>query len=99
MKRFMPLILLAVLGGAYLAYKHYLAGRPFEWAGTVEARTVTVGSRTGGRIAKLNVQEGDRVAAGQLLITLETGDLEPQIAIARAQLDQAQAAEDKLRAG
>lgn len=99
MKRFLPLIVLAILAGVYLGYKRYLAGRPFAWAGTVEARDVTVGSRTGGRIKKLLVQEGDRVTPGQVLIELEPGDLTAQRAMADAQLAQAQAAFDKLKKG
>lgn len=99
MKRFLPLIVLAVLAGIYVGYKRYLAGQPFEWAGTVEARTVTIGSRTGGRIKKINVQEGDHVTTGQGLIELEPGDLSAQRAIADAQLQQAQAAFDKLKKG
>ena len=99
MKRFLPLIVLAVLAGVYVGYKRYLAAQPFEWAGTVEARTVTVGSRTGGRIKKINVQEGDHVTAGQALIELEPGDLTAQRAMAEAQLEQAQAAFDKLKKG
>ncbi|HEU0035139.1 MAG TPA: HlyD family efflux transporter periplasmic adaptor subunit [Kofleriaceae bacterium] len=99
MKRAIPLVLLVVILGAYLAYKHYLAQRPFEWAGTVEARAVTVGSRAGGRVKTVLVREGDHVAAGQPLVELEPGDLEAQRAIARAQLAQAQAAYDKLKGG
>jgi len=99
MKRFLPLIVLAVLAGVYVGYKRYLAGRPFAWAGTVEARDVTVGSRTGGRIKAIKVQEGDRVTAGQILIELEPGDLTAQRAMADAQLAQAQASLDKLKKG
>ncbi len=99
MKRFMPLIVLAVIGGVYFAYKHYLAGRPYEWTGTVEARTVTDGSRTGGRIKRIAVQEGDHVTPGQVLLELEPGDLAAQRSIAQAQLDQVQAALDKLEKG
>ena len=99
MKRFLPLIVLAVIAVTYFAYKRYLNGKPFEWAGTVEARDVTVGSRTGGRIAKINVQEGDHVNAGQVLIELEPGDLTAQRAIADAQLAQMQAAYEKLKKG
>ena len=99
MKRFLPLIVLAVIAVTYFAYKRYLDGKPFEWAGTVEARNVTVGSRTGGRIAKIAVQEGDHVAAGQVLIELEPGDLTAQRAIADAQLQQMQAAYEKLKKG
>jgi HlyD family secretion protein len=99
MKRFLPLIVLAVIAVTYFAYKRYLNGKPFEWAGTVEARDVTVGSRTGGRIAKISVQEGDHVNAGQVLIQLEPGDLTAQRGIADAQLQQMQAAYEKLKKG
>ncbi|MDX2087952.1 MAG: HlyD family efflux transporter periplasmic adaptor subunit [Kofleriaceae bacterium] len=99
MKRLVPVILLAVIGAAYVGYRIYLAGRPFEWAGTVEARAITVGSRTGGRVAKVLVQEGDPVAAGQPLLELERGDLDAQRAAAVAQLEQARAENDKRRAG
>src|SRR5437868_13948958 len=99
MKRLLPLLVIASLAGVYVAYKHHLAGRPCEWAGTVEARTVTVGSRTGGRVSKIAVQEGDRVAPNQVLVELEAGDLTAQHAIAVAQLDQATAALDKLKRG
>lgn len=99
MKRFLPLIVLVAITATWFGYKHYLAGRPFAWAGTVEARTVTVGSRTGGRIKRIDVQEGDHVIAGQPVMELEPGDLTAQRAIADAQFEQAQAAYDKLKKG
>jgi multidrug resistance efflux pump len=99
MKRVIPLLLLVAIGGVYLIYKHYLSLRPFEWAGTVEARTATVGSRTGGRVKAVLVKEGDHVAANAPLVELETGDLDAQLAVARAQLEQMQAALDKLEKG
>jgi HlyD family secretion protein len=99
MRRFLPLLLLAVIGAAYFGYTRYLSHRPFEWAGTVEVRDVKVGSRTGGRIKQVLVREGDKVAAGQPLVLLEPGDLEAQRAMAAAQLEQAQAALEKLQHG
>ncbi len=99
MRRFIPLILLVAIGAAYFAYKRYLAHQPYEWAGTVEARAVTVASRTGGRIKQVLVREGDTVKPNQPLILLEAGDLEAQRAIAIAQLEQARAALDKLEKG
>jgi multidrug resistance efflux pump len=99
MRRLIPLVLLVAIVGIYVAYNRYLAGRPFAWAGTVEARAVTVGSRTGGRIKQILVREGDRVQTGQPLVILETGDLEAQRSIAEAQLEQMQAALDKLEKG
>ena len=99
MRRFIPLILLVAIGAGYYAYKQYLARRPFEWAGTVEARSVSVASRTGGRVKQVLVHEGDSVQANQPLVILEPGDLEAQRAIANAQLEQAKAALDKLEKG
>ncbi|MEO8703430.1 MAG: HlyD family efflux transporter periplasmic adaptor subunit [Kofleriaceae bacterium] len=99
MKRAIPLVMLLVIGGVYFAYKRWLAHRPFEWAGTVEVRAVTVGSRTGGRVKQVLVREGDRVTANAPLVILEPGDLDAQRAIAQALLEQAQAALDKLTKG
>jgi multidrug resistance efflux pump len=98
-KRALPLVLLVVIGATYYIYEHFLLRQAYTWSGTVEARAVTVGSRTGGRIQKILVHEGDSVQAGQLLIVLEPGDLEAQRAIAAGQLEQAQAALDKLQKG
>jgi HlyD family secretion protein len=98
-KRAVPLLLLAVIGVTYYVYEHFLVRRPYTWSGTVEARAATVGSRTGGRIQKILVREGDRVQAGQALLVLEPGDLEAQRAIAAAQVEQSQAALEKLQKG
>ncbi len=85
--------------GAYFGYRKWASTQPLEWSGTVEARTVEVGSRAGGRVKEVLVKEGDRVKAGDRLIVLEPGDLEAQALMAQAQLEQAQAALKKLRAG
>jgi HlyD family secretion protein len=45
------------------------------FTGTVESRTVRVGSRFGGRVQEVLVREGEMVKAGQALIRLEPGDL------------------------
>lgn len=99
MKRLVPVVLLVLIAGAYVAYKRYISARPFQWAGTVEARSISVGSRTGGRVAKVLVVEGDQVKPGQVLIELEHGDLDAQRAGAAAQLAQMAATLDKLKAG
>ena len=87
--RLIPLVLLLGGGGAY-AYKRYRdAHAPYEWSGTVEAHTVTLGSRAGGRVKEVKVREGDAVKAGQPLVELEPGDWPAQLA--QAQAAQAQA--------
>jgi multidrug resistance efflux pump len=81
---------------AYAAYRVRAGHAPFEWSGTVEAHTMEVGSRVGGRVQEVHVREGDSVAAGQPLITLEPGDLMAQRLQAEGQLAQAQGALEKL---
>ena len=94
-------VVLALVGVAaiYGGYRLYQSRQPYEWAGTVEARTIEVGSRAGGRVKEVLVREGDRVKDGQSLLVLEVGDLEAQRLMAQAALDQAQAQLDKLTAG
>jgi HlyD family secretion protein len=99
LRRLLPIGVAALLIASYFAFRAYQAGQPFEWSGTVEARVIATGSRTGGRVKQVHVHEGDRVQAGQPLITLEPGDLEAQRLQAQAQLDQAQANLEKLESG
>jgi HlyD family secretion protein len=97
--RFIPIAVIAGLGLIYGGYRLWRSHQPFEWSGTVEARTISVGSRAGGRIAEVLVREGDHVTAGQSLLRLEPGDLEAQRLQAQGQLDQAQANLEKLEKG
>src|SRR6202030_3047859 len=63
-----------------------------EGSGTVEARDIRVGSKVGGRIDKVLVREGDRVASCQTLLTFDDQEL-------LAALDQSRAAAEKARRG
>jgi multidrug resistance efflux pump len=97
MKRRIPvLVVVAVALAAYVVYRTRHAHAPFEWSGTVEARTIEIGSRVGGRVEQVQVREGDLVAAGQTIITLEKGDLPAQRLIAEGQLQQAEGALEKV---
>jgi HlyD family secretion protein len=98
-RRILPVLLIALGAAGYMGYRAWNARRPFEWSGTVEARTMAVGSRTGGRVKEILLKEGDSAKAGQALLVLEAGDLDAQKLMAQAQLDEAQAALDKLKAG
>ena len=53
-------------------------------AGTVEARNIRVGSKVGGRIDQVLVREGDRVEAGQLLVTFDDKELQAALNQSRA---------------
>lgn len=60
--------------------------------GTVEpVDKVDVKSKVAGRLLSIPIQEGQRVAQGQLIATVDRSLIDPQIARARAQLAQAQA--------
>jgi multidrug resistance efflux pump len=83
---------LVVAIAAYVVYRVRASRAPFEWSGTVEADTMDVGSRVGGRVQEIEAREGDVVSAGQPLVVLEKGDLPAQRLIAVGQLEQAQAA-------
>jgi HlyD family secretion protein len=97
MKRRIPvLVIVAVALIAYGVYRVRKARAPYEWSGTVEARTIEVGSRVGGRVEQVDVREGDMVSAGQTLVMLEKGDLPAQRLIAEGQLMQAESALEKV---
>jgi HlyD family secretion protein len=97
MKRRLPLlIILVVVVVGYVVHRARRSHAPFEWSGTIEARTIEIGSRVGGRVEAVHVREGDAVAAGQPIITLEKGDLPAQRLIAQGQLEQAEGALERL---
>jgi HlyD family secretion protein len=67
--------------------------------GTLEARTsALVGPKMAGLISRVNVDQGDRVKAGETLIHLEDTDFKQQVAVAEADVAAAVAAIDRLHA-
>lgn len=58
-------------------------------SGYVEATDVRVAAKVAGRVATVSANEGQRVEAGQVLITLQT--TETDLAVSRAQAERAQA--------
>lgn len=69
------------------------------YSGTVETREVQVGSRIGGRVIRVGVEEGQSVQAGAPLVTFDAAELLSQRAQAQAQVQQAQADVDRLVRG
>lgn len=94
-----PLLVVVVGLIAYGTYKVVERRRPYEWSGTVEARTVSIGSRTGGRVKSVLVREGDEIKAGQPIVVLDEGPLAAELAIAEAELEAAEAHHEKLANG
>jgi HlyD family secretion protein len=68
-------------------------------SGSVEGDTVSIVSEFGGRIVALNAGEGDEVAAGDLLVQLDTSVLEAQKAQVDAGVAAAQANLEDIKAG
>lgn len=67
--------------------------------GNVEVREVELAFRVGGRIATLEVDEGDRVSPGMLVATLDDAPYVDALASARADIDVAGAALARQRNG
>jgi HlyD family secretion protein len=65
--------------------------RELVLAGSLEARTVNVGSLYGGRVVRVLVDEGSRVTPGQPLVTLETETIDRQLAEQQAAIEAARA--------
>lgn len=68
-------------------------------SGYVEAIEVQIASEVGGRLVERLVDEGDRVAAGQVIARLDTRDTELALARLHAERDQARAQLRLLLAG
>ena len=67
---------LVAAAAAFLAWRALRREETFLLYGTVEANLVEVGSLIGGRVERVEVVEGAQVAAGQVLVVLETDLLE-----------------------
>jgi multidrug resistance efflux pump len=94
-----PIVIAIVAVAAFLYYRHSREPQEVVLSGTLEARTVNVGSLVGGRLTKTLVDEGMHVNAGQLLVTLETETIDRQLSEQRAAIAAAQAALAKAIAG
>lgn len=67
--------------------------------GTLEPRiSTTISPKIAGRISQTLVDQGDRVESGQLLVRFDDDELQQQVEIARANLEAAQAAIQRLNA-
>lgn len=94
------LIVIAIAAAGVMLYLHE-SRKPQEivLSGTLEARTVNVGSLVGGRVTKTLIDEGMAVVPGQVLVTLETETIDRQLSEQRAAIKEASAALAKALAG
>jgi HlyD family secretion protein len=68
-------------------------------SGNIEVTAAEVSFKIPGRVVERAVDEGDLVQAGQLIARLESADLVQEVALRKADAENAQAALDELRAG
>ena len=68
-------------------------------SGTIDAETVAITARYGGRVQEVLADEGDSVSAGAVLIRLDAALLDAQIGEAEAAVLAAQAQLDQVKAG
>jgi len=72
---------------------------PLIYSGTVETREIQVGSKVGGRVTAVDVEEGQSVKAGATLVQFDADELKSERAQAQAQVEQAQADYARLQRG
>jgi HlyD family secretion protein len=70
-----------------------------EYSGTIETREIEIGSKVGGRVTSVSVEEGQSVKAGALLVRFECDQLEAERAEAAGTITQAQANLDRTLRG
>jgi HlyD family secretion protein len=89
-----------LLGVAVLLYSfERRKPKPLILSGSLEARTVTVGSLYGGRVRQIFIDEGSQVVRDQVIVTLETVTVDRQIAEQNAAIAGAAAQLQKALAG
>lgn len=86
------LVVAAIAAGVAYAGGWFHRDTALQGSGTVEARDIRVGSKIAGRIDKVLVREGDRVKAGQVLVTFDDREM-------MATLQQSQASAQKAEHG
>jgi len=95
-------VVVAAIGGGVYYWKQRAANDPqaaFTMWGNVDVHQVELAFRVSGRIAKLDVDEGDRVTPGAELAKLDSVPFETDVAAATAQVAMAQAQFDKATRG
>lgn len=100
MKRRFLIIAIAVAVPAAFAWHWFNTNSgALQASGTIEARNIDVGSKEGGRVIEILVREGDRIEAGQLLLTFDAAELEGRLMQARGHVELAHANLAKMEYG
>nr|WP_321467706.1 HlyD family efflux transporter periplasmic adaptor subunit [uncultured Desulfobulbus sp.] len=85
------LLLLVAFIGAWFGYHWFLlpSGGGLQITGTVEGTELNISAKIASRIARLSLQEGDTIKAGEVVLTLDDADLAAEVRVAAAALDKA----------
>lgn len=92
-------VLAILILAGWLIHSYTNSKNAFVYSGTVETREIQIGSKIGGRVTQVLVEEGQAVKAGAMLVNFEANDVKAQRAQAQAQLQQAQADYHRLLGG
>lgn len=96
MKRLLAFGVVAAVavGGYFWWAKHQQPALPgiVSGNGRVEATQTDIAAKYAGRVKEILVREGDLVTPGQILATMDTAELEAQLANAQAKVHEAEAA-------
>lgn len=98
LNRAIVLVILAAVSIGLLVYSQFRT-EPLKVSGLIEAYEIRIGSRVGGRVRSVLVEEGTRVEKGATLVELEPFDLAERRTEAAAQLAAKTAEYDKLANG
>lgn len=94
------IVIIALLSGGWFLYsRHAAKPRYLVLSGALEARTVMVGSLSGGRVAAVFVDEGSIVKPGQRIAVLETQTIDHQLSEQNAAIDTSRAQLARVLAG
>ncbi|QOW23461.1 secretion protein HlyD [Lysobacter sp. H23M47] len=93
------LAVLLVAGLAWWLVRDRDDGDALRLYGNVDIREVELAFRQPGRISRMHFDEGDAVAAGDVMATIDAGPYEHSLAAVQAELDASQAELAKLRSG
>jgi multidrug resistance efflux pump len=97
--KYILLFVVLVAGLVGLLIRSQQGHPPLVVSGVIEADEIRVGSRVGGRVQEVLVEEGHSVEAGAVMVILEPFDLLERQAEARANRAAARAEFDRLSAG
>jgi multidrug resistance efflux pump len=97
-KRLIPLAIIALALFGVLVWSQQRHAPP-KVSGVIEADEIRLGSRVGGRVKEVLVEEGQRVTPGKPLVVLEEFDLKERLAEAVAIRNERQSQYDKLQTG